>query len=130
MIRRPPRSTRTDTLFPYTTLFRSQLYSSGTPNGQKVTIMLEELLALGDSNAEYDAWLIRIDEGDEFSYGFVVVNQNSKIEKQVDSSEQTQIRVVECEALLMHIDEKFGAFMSTVPAARAETQIRVFWQRG
>src|SRR3546814_7141293 len=93
MIRRPPRSTRTDTLFPYTTLFRS--YSLGTPNGVKVTVMLEELLAAGHRGAEYDAWLIRINDGDQFSSGFVAANPNSKIPALVDRSGPEPIRVFE-----------------------------------
>src|SRR3546814_13844980 len=100
-----------------------QLYSSGTPNGQKVTIMLEELLALGHSNAEYDAWLIRIDEGDQFSSGFVEVNPNSKIQTMVDRSEPTPIRVFDSGAILLHLAEKLGAVLQTEPTAPAETQI-------
>jgi GSH-dependent disulfide-bond oxidoreductase len=107
-----------------------QLYSSGTPNGQKATIMLEELLALGHSGAEYDAWLIRIGEGDQFGSGFVEINPNSKIPALMDRSEPTPIRVFESGAILMHLAEKFGAFLPTEPTARAETLSWLFWQMG
>src|SRR3546814_7576320 len=107
-----------------------QLYSSGTPNGQKVTIMLEELLALGHSNAEYDAWMIRIDEGDQFSSGFVEVNPNSKIPTLVDCSEPTPIRVFESGAILMQLAEKSGAFLPPAPTARAQTLSWLFWPMG
>jgi len=107
-----------------------QLYSLGTPNGQKVTIMLEELLGLGHSGAEYDAWLIRIGEGDQFSSGFVEINPNSKIPALMDRSGPTPIRVFESGAILMHLAEKFGAFLPTEPAARAETLSWLFWQMG
>ena len=107
-----------------------QLYSLGTPNGQKVTIMLEELLALGHSGAEYDAWLIKIGEGDQFSSGFVEINPNSKIPALMDRSEPRPIRVFESGAILMHLAEKFGAFLLMEPAARAETLSWLFWQMG
>ncbi len=107
-----------------------QLYSLGTPNGQKVTIMLEELLALGHSGAEYDAWLIRISEGDQFSSGFVEINPNSKIPALVDRSEPTPIRVFESGAILMYLAEKFNAFLPTDRPARAETLSWLFWQMG
>lgn len=107
-----------------------QLYSLGTPNGQKVTIMLEELLALGYAGAEYDAWLIRISEGDQFSSGFVQVNPNSKIPALVDRSEPTPTRVFESGAILMYLAEKFGAFLPTDRPARAETLSWLFWQMG
>ena len=107
-----------------------QLYSSGTPNGQKATIMLEELLALGHSGAEYDAWLIRIGEGDQFGSGFVEINPNSKIPALMDRSEPTPIRVFESGAILMHLADKFGAFLPTEPTARAETLSWLFWQMG
>ena len=107
-----------------------QLYSLGTPNGVKVTVMLEELLALGHAGAEYDAWLIRISEGEQFSSGFVGVNPNSKIPALVDRSGPTPIRVFESGAILMHLAEKFGAFLPTDPAARAETLSWLFWQMG
>jgi GST-like protein len=107
-----------------------QLYSLGTPNGVKVTIMLEELLALGHAGAEYDAWLIRINEGDQFGSGFVAINPNSKIPALVDRSGPTPIRVFESGAILMHLAEKFGAFLPTGIAARAETLSWLFWQMG
>ncbi|KAF1011464.1 MAG: Disulfide-bond oxidoreductase YghU [Pseudomonas fluorescens] len=107
-----------------------QLYSLGTPNGQKVTILLEELLALGHTGAEYDAWLIRIGEGDQFGSGFVEVNPNSKIPALHDRSGDTPIRVFESGAILQHLAEKFGAFLPTDPARRAETLSWLFWQMG
>ncbi|MDR3522639.1 MAG: glutathione-dependent disulfide-bond oxidoreductase [Acetobacteraceae bacterium] len=107
-----------------------QLYSLGTPNGVKVTIMLEELLALGHQGAEYDAWLIRIGEGDQFGSGFVSVNPNSKIPALMDHSGPTPIRVFESGAILMHLAEKFGAFLPTETAARAECLSWLFWQMG
>ena len=107
-----------------------QLYSLATPNGQKVTIMLEELLALGYAGAEYDAWLIRIGEGDQFSSGFVEVNPNSKIPALVDRSEPTPTRVFESGAILMYLAEKFEAFLPTDRLARAETLSWLFWQMG
>ncbi len=107
-----------------------QLYSLGTPNGVKVTIMLEELLALGHRGAEYDAWLIRIGEGDQFGSGFVAVNPNSKIPALMDRSGPTPIRVFESGAILMHLAEKFGAFLPTDTPARAECLSWLFWQMG
>jgi GST-like protein len=107
-----------------------QLYSLGTPNGVKVTIMLEELLALGHAGAEYDAWLIKIGDGDQFGSGFVGVNPNSKIPALLDRSGATPIRVFESGAILLHLAEKFGAFLPTDPAARAETLSWLFWQMG
>jgi GST-like protein len=107
-----------------------QLYSLGTPNGIKVTIMLEELLALGHSGAEYDAWLIRIGEGDQFGSGFVQVNPNSKIPALVDRSGPTPIRVFESGAILTYLAEKFGAFLPTATAKRAECLSWLFWQVG
>ena len=107
-----------------------QLYSLGTPNGVKVTVMLEELLALGHSGAEYDAWLIRINEGDQFSSGFVDINPNSKIPALLDRSGPKPIRVFESGAILVHLAEKFGAFLPTEPAARAECMSWLFWQMG
>jgi GST-like protein len=107
-----------------------QLYSLGTPNGVKVTIMLEELLALGRSGAEYDAWLIRINDGDQFGSGFVAVNPNSKIPALVDRSGPTPIRVFESGAILMYLAEKFGAFLPTEPGPRAECLSWLFWQMG
>ena len=106
-----------------------QLYSLGTPNGVKVTVMLEELLALGHRGAEYDAWLIRIGEGHQFGSGFVAVNPNSKIPALVDRSGPTPIRVFESGAILMHLAEKFGAFLPT-GAGRAECLSWLFWQMG
>ena len=107
-----------------------QLYSLGTPNGQKVTVMLEELLALGHSGAEYDAWLIRINEGDQFGSGFVAINPNSKIPALLDRSGPTPIRVFESGAILVHLAEKFGAFLPTEAGARAECLSWLFWQMG
>lgn len=107
-----------------------QLYSLATPNGVKVTVMLEELLALGHSGAEYDAWLIRIGDGDQFSSGFVSVNPNSKIPALLDRSGPTPIRVFESGAILMHLAEKFGAFLPTEAGARAECLSWLFWQMG
>ena len=107
-----------------------QLYSLATPNGVKVTVMLEELLALGHAGAEYDAWLIRIGEGDQFGSGFVAVNPNSKIPALMDRSGPTPIRVFESGAILVYLAEKFGAFLPTEPAARAECLSWLFWQMG
>ncbi|HET6526251.1 glutathione-dependent disulfide-bond oxidoreductase [Sphingopyxis sp.] len=107
-----------------------QLYSLGTPNGVKVTVMLEELLAAGHSGAEYDAWLINIGEGDQFSSGFVGANPNSKIPALVDRSGAEPIRIFESGAILIHLAEKFGAFLPTEPAARAETLSWLMWQMG
>lgn len=107
-----------------------QLYSLGTPNGVKVTVMLEELLAAGHSGAEYDAWLIRINEGDQFSSGFVGANPNSKIPALVDHSEPTPLRVFESGSILIYLAEKFGAFLPTERAARAETLSWLMWQMG
>jgi GST-like protein len=107
-----------------------QLYSLATPNGVKVTVMLEELLALGHSGAEYDAWLIRISEGDQFGSGFVGVNPNSKIPALQDRSGPTPIRIFESGAILVYLAEKFGAFLPTEPAARAECLSWLFWQMG
>jgi GST-like protein len=107
-----------------------QLYSLATPNGQKVTIMLEELLAAGHHGAEYDAWLIKINDGDQFGSGFVAVNPNSKIPALLDRSGPTPIRVFESGAILVHLAEKFGALLPTEPAARAECLSWLFWQMG
>jgi GSH-dependent disulfide-bond oxidoreductase len=107
-----------------------QLYSQGTPNGVKVTVMLEELLALGRSDADYDAWLIRISDGDQFGSGFVAVNPNSKIPALTDRSSPTPIRVFESGAILMYLAEKFGAFLPTDVSARAECRSWLFWQIG
>jgi GSH-dependent disulfide-bond oxidoreductase len=107
-----------------------QLYSLGTPNGVKVTVMLEELLALGHAGAEYDAWLIRIGEGDQFGSGFVAVNPNSKIPALLDRSGPKPIRVFESGAILLYLAEKFGAFLPTEPSMRAECLSWLFWQVG
>jgi GSH-dependent disulfide-bond oxidoreductase len=107
-----------------------QLYSLATPNGVKVTVMLEELLALGHSGAEYDAWLIRIGEGDQFGSGFVDVNPNSKIPALMDHSGPEPVRIFESGAILMHLAEKFGAFLPTEAAKRAECLSWLFWQMG
>ena len=107
-----------------------QLYSLGTPNGVKVTIMLEELLALGHSGAEYDAWLIKIGDGEQFGSGFVRANPNSKIPALVDRSGPTPIRVFESGAILLYLAEKFGEFLPTEVGARAECLSWLFWQMG
>jgi len=107
-----------------------QLYSLATPNGVKVTIMLEELLALKVGGAEYDAWLIRISEGDQFGSGFVAVNPNSKIPALMDRSTATPIRVFESGSILLYLAQKFGAFLPTDAAARAECLSWLFWQMG
>jgi len=107
-----------------------QLYSLGTPNGVKVTIMLEELLALGHRAAEYDAWLINIGDGDQFGSGFVAANPNSKIPALVDRSGPTPIRVFESGAILLYLAEKFREFLPTEIAARAECLSWLFWQMG
>jgi GST-like protein len=105
-----------------------QLYSLATPNGVKVTVMLEELLALGHAGAEYDAWLIRITEGDQFGSGFVAVNPNSKIPAMMDRSGPTPVRIFESGAILLYLAEKFGAFLPV--ANRAECLSWLFWQMG
>ncbi|MBA4752630.1 MAG: glutathione-dependent disulfide-bond oxidoreductase, partial [Sphingopyxis sp.] len=107
-----------------------QLYSLGTPNGVKVTVMLEELLAAGHGGAEYDAWLINIGEGDQFSSGYVAANPNSKIPVLVDRSGAEPIRVFESGAILIHLAEKFGAFLPTERAKRAEALSWLMWQMG
>ena len=111
-----------------------QLYSLATPNGVKVTVMLEELLALGHAGAEYDAWLIRINQGDQFGSGFVAVNPNSKIPALMDRSGVSQgkapIRIFESGAILIHLAEKFGALLPSEPAARAECLSWLMWQMG
>ncbi len=106
-----------------------QLYSLATPNGVKVTVMLEELLAAGH-DAEYDAWLIKIGDGDQFGSGFVDANPNSKIPALVDHSQAQPTRVFESGAILLYLAEKFGAFMPTEPMARAEAMSWLFWQMG
>lgn len=107
-----------------------QLYSQGTPNGVKVTVMLEELLALRHTGAEYDAWLIRIGEGDQFSSGFVEVNPNSKIPALFDRSGETPVRVFESGSILLYLAEKFGAPLPRDAAARTEALNWLFWQMG
>ncbi|HDL7644569.1 TPA: glutathione-dependent disulfide-bond oxidoreductase [Yersinia enterocolitica] len=107
-----------------------QLYSMGTPNGQKVTILLEELLALGEKGAEYDAHLIRIGEGDQFSSGFVAVNPNSKIPALMDHSTTPPVRVFESGAILLYLADKFGHFLPKSPAARTEALNWLFWLQG
>jgi GST-like protein len=107
-----------------------QLYSLGTPNGIKVSIMLEELLALGHTGAEYDAWLIRIGEGDQFGSGFVDVNPNSKIPAMVDRSGPEPLRVFESGSILLYLAEKFGALLPTDLKGRTETLSWLFWQMG
>ncbi|NQW81465.1 MAG: glutathione-dependent disulfide-bond oxidoreductase [Polaromonas sp.] len=107
-----------------------QLYSLATPNGVKVTVMLEELLALGFSAAEYDAWLIRINKGDQFGSGFAEVNPNSKIPALMDYSGSKPVRVFESGSILMYLAEKFGVLLPTEPAARAECLSWLFWQMG
>ncbi|HKJ95200.1 MAG TPA: glutathione-dependent disulfide-bond oxidoreductase [Gammaproteobacteria bacterium] len=107
-----------------------QLYSLATPNGVKVTILFEELLALGHPNAEYDAWPVRIAEGEQFSSGFVAVNPNSKIPALMDYSGPEPVRVFESGSILLHLAEKFGAFLPTAPAQRTEALNWLFWNIG
>jgi GSH-dependent disulfide-bond oxidoreductase len=107
-----------------------QLYSMGTPNGVKVTIMLEELLALGHSGAEYDAWLIRISDGDQFGSDFVKINPNSKIPALLDRSVSPPIRIFESGSILVYLAEKFDAFLPKDVVGRAETMNWLFWQMG
>ncbi|TFF33788.1 glutathione-dependent disulfide-bond oxidoreductase [Pseudomonas sp. RIT623] len=107
-----------------------QLYSLATPNGVKVTILLEELLALGHAGAEYDAWLIRIGEGDQFASGFVAVNPNSKIPALLDNSVEPPVRVFESGSILLYLAEKFGALLPKAAAARTESLNWLFWQMG
>ena len=107
-----------------------QLYSLATPNGVKVTVMLEELLALGHGGAEYDAWLIRINEGEQFGGGFVAVNPNSKIPALLDRSGTTPVRVFESGAILLYLAEKFGAFLPVSIDERADCLSWLFWQMG
>ncbi|SDA15447.1 glutathione-dependent disulfide-bond oxidoreductase [Sphingomonas sp. NFR15] len=107
-----------------------QLYSLGTPNGQKVTILLEELLAAGHADAEYDAWLIEIGKGDQFGSGFVTINPNSKIPALADHTLDPPLRLFESGSILVYLAEKFGAFLPTEPRARAETFNWLMWQMG
>ena len=107
-----------------------QLYSMGTPNGVKVTILLEELLTAGFIGAEYDAWLIKINDGDQFGSGFVEINPNSKIPALLDRSGHTSIRVFESGSILLYLAEKFGSFLPKDISARTETLNWLFWQMG
>src|ERR1700722_14421859 len=107
-----------------------QLYSLATPNGVKITVMLEELLALGNSGAEYDAWLVKVGDGDQFSSGFVSANPNSKIPALMDRSGPKPIRFFESGSILLYLAEKFGTFLPTEPGARAECLSWLFWQMG
>src|ERR1700722_6968011 len=107
-----------------------QLYSLATPNGVKITVMLEELLALGNSGAEYGAWLVKIGDGDQFSSGFVSANPNSKIPALMDRSGPKPMRVFESGSILLYLAEKFGTFLPTEPGARAECLSWLFWQMG
>lgn len=107
-----------------------QLYSLATPNGVKATVMFEELLEKGVKEAEYDAWLIRITEGDQFSSGFVKVNPNSKIPAMLDRSVDPAIRVFESGSILFYLAEKFDMFLPKDPAGRTETMNWLFWQMG
>jgi len=107
-----------------------QLYSLATPNGVKVTVLLEELLAAGHTGAEYDAWIIDISSGDQFGSGFVDVNPNSKIPAMMDHSGDTPLRVFESGSIMLHLADKFGAFMPTDPAQRAQALNWLFWQMG
>ena len=107
-----------------------QLYSLATPNGVKVTVMLEELIELGHTGAEYDAWLVNISEGDQFSSGFVAANPNSKIPALMDHSTDTPIRVFESASILLYLAEKFGAFLPEDPTQRTECMSWLFWQVG
>ncbi|MDE3028421.1 MAG: glutathione-dependent disulfide-bond oxidoreductase, partial [Paracoccaceae bacterium] len=107
-----------------------QLYSLATPNGVKVTVLLEELLAAGHTGAEYDAWLIKISDGDQFGSGFVEVNPNSKIPAMMDHTTTPPTRIFESGAILLYLAEKFGAFLPSDPAKRAECLSWLFWQMG
>lgn len=107
-----------------------QLYSLGTPNGVKVTILLEELLALGHAGAEYDAWLIKINEGDQFGSGFVAINPNSKIPAMMDHGTSPPTRLFESGSMMVYLAEKFGAFLPTAQPQRAETLNWLMWQMG
>jgi GST-like protein len=128
-INRPVAGARHDATLPQGT-HPFQLYSMGTPNGQKVTIMFEELLALGEEGAQYDAYLIQIAQGDQFSSGFVDVNPNSKIPALVDCSAESPIRVFESGAILLYLAEKFGHFLPKQIAQRTEVLNWLFWLQG
>lgn len=128
-INRPIAGATHDTALPVGQ-HKLQLYSLATPNGQKVTIMLEELLEAGFADADYDAWLIKIGDGDQFSSGFVAVNPNSKIPALMDHSVSPPQRVFESGAILLYLAEKFGAFLPTDPAKRTAALSWLFWQMG
>lgn len=128
-INRPDSGARFEQLLP-TGQHPIQLYSMGTPNGQKVTIMLEELLVLGITAAEYDAFLIKIGDGDQFGSGFVDVNPNSKIPAMVDQSAHQPIRVFESGNILFYLAEKFGHFLPTSGEQRTEVMNWLFWLQG
>lgn len=128
-INRPTAGSREEKELPVG-LHPLQLYSMGTPNGVKVTIMLEELLALGHVGAEYDAWLIKISEGGQFDSDFVKINPNSKIPALLDRSTSTPLRVFESGSILVYLAEKFDAFLPKDIAARTETMNWLFWQMG
>ena len=128
-INRPTAGAQTEKELPVGT-HPFQLYSLATPNGVKVTIMFEELLAAGHSGAEYDAWPIVIGDGDQFGSGFVAINPNSKIPALLDRSGAKPVRVFESGAILLHLAEKFGAFLPTDPTVRPEALSWLFWQMG
>ena len=128
-VNRPTAGARTDKALPLGQ-HPLQLYSLATPNGQKVTILLEELLAQGYTGAEYDAWLIDIDQGDQFGAGFVRLNPNSKIPALLDRGADQPIEIFESGSILLYLAEKFGAFLPTGRAARAEALNWLFWQMG
>lgn len=128
-INRPTAGARTEKVLPVGE-HPFQLYSLGTPNGVKVTIMLEELLELGMKDAEYDAFLINIGEGDQFTSGFVAVNPNSKIPALVDKNHGNPIHVFESGSILLYLAEKFGKFLPTDPAKKSQVMNWLFWQMG
>ena len=128
-INRPPAGAQAQTELPIGK-HPFQLYSLGTPNGQKVTILFEELLAAGHAGAEYDAWMINIGEGEQFGSGFVDVNPNSKIPALMDRSGPEPVRVFESGAILLHLADRFGAFIPKDGPGRAETLSWLFWQMG
>ncbi len=128
-INRPVAGSTHDKVLP-TGKHHHQLYSMGTPNGVKVTVLLEELLEAGFSDAEYDAWLIKIGDGDQFGSGFVEINPNSKIPALMDRSGPAPVRVFESGAILLYLAEKFGSFVPDEPARRAECLSWLFWQMG
>lgn len=128
-INRPTAGARDETALPEGE-HPFQLYSLATPNGVKVAILFEELLEAGHAGAEYDAWPIKIGDGDQFGAGFVALNPNSKIPTLLDKSGDKRVRVFESGAILLHLAEKFGAFLPSDPAKRAETLSWLFWQVG